>query len=169
MRRHLVRGTAQRLELFCGLFADPQPFTIRYPLVVQFLAARLYNEVLLGQGDLRLAGVAIHRNEVTGEAGEVEVIQLALAARAKLNHFAGAGKMVVRFVPRLFASLLCPLDRLLEASPLVIAQQRLQLSRAPVFSAVLVHLFQCFKVRVRCVGQFVHRLAHYSVKAAFTR
>ncbi|GEM_PF-2800605 len=101
MRRHLVRGTAQRLELFCGLFADLQPFTIRYPLVVQFLAARLYNEVLLGQGDLRLTRVAIHRNEVTGEAGEVVVLNFSLGPFAQRHHFAGAGKMVVRFVPRL--------------------------------------------------------------------
>ena len=107
-------GTTQCLEFFCGLFADLQPFTIRYQPVVQFLTARLYNEILLGQGDLRFARIAIHRNEVTGEAGEVVVLNFALSAFAQRHHFAGAGKMVVRLVPRLFANLLCPRYNLME-------------------------------------------------------
>src|SRR5690606_23613304 len=111
--------------------------------------------------DLRFARIAVDGDEVAREPGEVEVVHLALAARSKRDHFAGAGKMVTRLIARLFASVHGPLDDLLEAPPLVVAEQRLQVAGAPVFGTVLVHLFQvleAFGARCGMVGHALRSL-----------
>ncbi|MGI9168807.1 MAG: hypothetical protein ACR2FH_01335, partial [Caulobacteraceae bacterium] len=51
-------------------------------------AARLDGEIFLGVGDLGFSRVAVLGDQVTGEAGEVEIVYFALSARADLDHLA---------------------------------------------------------------------------------
>ena len=50
----------------------------------------------------QLVFVWMLRDEIAGETGEVVVVNRALAARAQADHFAGAGKMVLRAIARGF-------------------------------------------------------------------
>jgi hypothetical protein len=82
-----------------------------------------------------LAGVAILRNEVASNAGEVEIGNFTLSSLAMLDQFAGTGKMIGRVVTRLLARGYGALDRFLEAPPLAAAQERLEIPRALQYSA----------------------------------
>lgn len=114
-------------------------------LVRQFLPPCLHREILLGLRDRRFTRIAILRDQVTGEAREVVVVDLALAARSNGDHFAGAGKMVLHIVSRLRARRHCPPDGILEPSPLAVTKQRREVARAPVACAMFVSALECFE------------------------
>lgn len=85
--------------------------------------------------------VAVLGDEVAGEAGEMVVLNDLYRALAARDRFADAGKVIVLPVSRLLTRGYGALDGLLEASPLAITQQHLQIAGAPVLGAVLVGLF----------------------------
>ncbi len=89
------------LELLGRLLPQLQPFQVGDSLVGQLLAPRLEREVLLGVGDLRLAGITVLGNQVAGEPGELEVWDDLHRALTAGNRFAGAGKVMARLVTRL--------------------------------------------------------------------
>jgi len=53
--------------------------------------------------------------------------------------------MVSRFVPRLLARGLGAADRFLEPTPLAVAEQRLQIARAPIFGTMIVKALERFE------------------------
>ena len=61
------------------------------------------------------------------------------------HHFARARKMVVRFVTRLLTRGYSFFDCVFKASPMVIAQKRLDVAGVPVFRAVFIDLLEFFK------------------------
>ena len=114
-------------------------------MIGKLLAAGLDGEILLRPGDFRLAGVAVLGDEVTGKAGELVVIHHLDGAFAPGDRFAGTGKVMLRWISRLFTRGYATLYCLLESSPLAITQHRLQRTSAPVFGTVFVDLLQIFK------------------------
>ena len=158
----VLRRAGQGLELFGGLLAQFQPLHVGGGLIAQLLAARLDCEILLRMRDLGFARVAILGDQVAGEAGEVVVLYLALAAGAEVDHIAGAGKMVCWVVARGLARDHGSLDGLFKAPPLAVPQHWLQVSRAPVFGAVFVVLLERLERLRRCRLQIglPHRSLH---------
>ena len=57
---------------------------------------------------------------------------------ARLDQFAGAGKVMSCFVPRLLARGLGAAHRLLEPAPLAVTEQRPQIARGSMFGATIV-------------------------------
>jgi hypothetical protein len=117
----------------------------RRACTINFLAAGLDGEILLRFGNFRLARVAVLSNQVTGKAGEVVVFDIALTSLTYFDHFAGAGKMIMGLIYRLFTGCYRPLYSIVKPPPLAVTQKRLKLASAPKLSAMLVHLFQVFK------------------------
>ena len=76
------------------LLARSDPFGFEEALLDEFGPAGLDGEVGLREGDFRLLRIAVLRDEITGEAGEHEVFDLALAAGAEVDHFVDVNKMV---------------------------------------------------------------------------
>ena len=93
-------------------------------------------------GNFRFARVAVLGDEVTGEAGEVVIINHLNRTFTAGDRFAGAGKVMLRVVSRGRARRLGPVNGLFKAPPLAVPQHRLQVSRAPVFGAVFVVLLE---------------------------
>ena len=100
------------------------------------MSAGLNGERLLSQGNLRLARVAILSDQVTGESREMEIGHFLHRALTSDDRF--ARKAMVRIVTRLPARGYGLGDCLLEATPVAIAQQRLEVAGAPILRAVLV-------------------------------
>ena len=140
-----LRGAGQGLEFLGGLLAQLQPLDIGGQLVGKLLPPGLDGKVFLRLGDLRLARVAVHGDEIAGEAGELVVLYRTAAPRAQFDHFAGAGKMVVGVVARLLTRAYGALNGILEPAPLAIAQQGLQIAGALIFGAELVGQLEVFE------------------------
>lgn len=152
----ILRGAREGLELVFRLLPEFEPLDIRRVGVRKLLAARLDGEIFLGLRNGGLARISVLRDEVAREAGEVKIENFAFATRPEGDHFAGAGKMIGRFVTRLLARGYGALDRLLEAPPLAVAQKRLQVAGAPVLRAVLVDLSALLEgTAIRIGGDFV--------------
>lgn len=144
----LLGCPGEHFELFSGMLAQLQTFYVRCKLVSQLLAPSLNGEIFLGQRDLRLAGITVLCDQVAGEPGEMKVRDFTSASRTEIDHFAGAGKMVVGSVARLSARLLGAFDGLLESAPLGVAQHGLEITGAPVFHTVFVGALQTLKARI---------------------
>lgn len=82
---------------------------------------------------------------------------------AKIDHFAGAGKMVGRLISRLFAGGNGPFYGILEAAPLAVSQAGLEVPRAPVFRAVFVGFLEPFKGNATRRRQIIATHAHLPV------
>jgi hypothetical protein len=61
------------------------------------------------------------------------------------DRFTGAGEVMPMRISRLFTGCYRPFNRLLEVPPLAVAEQRLQVTSAPVFGAMLVGFFRFSK------------------------
>ena len=53
----------------------------------------LNSEIVLGKGNLGLAGVAILGHKIAGIAGEKDVVNRSLGSFGKIDHFADVRKM----------------------------------------------------------------------------
>ena len=71
------------------------------------------------------------------------------------DRFAGAGKVIIRIVSGLLTGTYGPLDRLLKASPLTVAEHGLQIARAPVFRAMRVGQLQVLERFAAESGQLI--------------
>jgi hypothetical protein len=61
------------------------------------------------------------------------------------DRFAGAGKVMSCFVPRLLAGDFSAPNRVLKPPPLGITKQRLKISRAPILRPMLIEALEFFK------------------------
>src|SRR3990172_3708103 len=115
--------------------------------------------------DLRFSRITILRDQVTGKAGEMVILHFLNGPFPAFDRFAGAGKVIIRLVTGLLARHLSLLNGVLKSPPLAVPQQRLQISRAPIFRAVLVALFELLKgFPSGFGGEFTH--GHLFVQAA---
>ena len=64
-------------------------------------------------------------------------------------------KVMAWIVTRLFARGYGLLNGILEASPVIVAQERLEVAGAPVFGTVVVGLFEALETCGPCLGQMV--------------
>ncbi len=87
------------------------------------------SDVSLFEGDLWLLRVAVLRDQIAGVAREHDVIDLALTARAKVDHFPDVRKMVDDPVPRDFAGCFRLENCIQEVLPFGAAQQMLEITR----------------------------------------
>ena len=108
---------------------------LQEPLFDQLGPAGLDGEVRLGEGDLLLLGITVLRDQVAGVAGEHDVIDFPLAARANIDHFADVGKMVGDFMSRDIASGFRLRHDVEKIVPLRVAKQLLKISGEPEFDA----------------------------------
>ena len=88
-----------------------------HSILDHYLLTRLGGKVALGKSDGFLARIAVLGDEVTGVAGEHEVINRSFGAAAKFDHFRDATKMVRHRVTRCFEGLNGAVDRGLEVLP----------------------------------------------------
>ncbi len=108
-------------------------------------SAGLNGKILLRVGNLRLARVAVLGDKVTCKTRKMVINHFLNSPLTANYRFARARKVMFRVIARLLARGRRLINRVLKAAPLGVTQQRLQVSRAPVFSAVLIELFQLLK------------------------
>ena len=114
-------------------------------LLNQFCPAGLHRKIGLGKSDFLFSGVAVLGDEITGVAAQHDVIHLALAARAEINHFVDVNKMVFDGMAGDFAGGFRLGNGRVEIAPFIVAEQVLQVAGKPVFNAALGLLGVRFK------------------------
>ena len=93
----------------------------------------LHSEIVLCKCDLRLAGIAVLRNQVAGIAGQHIIINLALRTFGKFDHFPDAGKMILDMLSCVYTRIPRLFDYIVEFFPLRIAEKPAKFSRTPTF------------------------------------
>src|SRR5690606_9683029 len=100
----------------------------------QLCPSGLQCEVSLGKRNFRLARIPVLGNQIAGVAGEHDVVDLSLAARADVDHFVNVNKMVrdtmSRDVARRFG---LGYGTTGEIPPFGIPQEMLNIARQPEF------------------------------------
>lgn len=87
-------STRQSFELLGCLLADLQPFHIGSKGIRNFLATCLDSKVFLCFGNFGFTWIAVLRNKITGEAGEMIIINNLYCTFTTGYRFAGAGKVM---------------------------------------------------------------------------
>ena len=92
---------------------------------VRVLRWRLHSR----SGDGRFARVAVLRDQVAGEAGKVEILNVLNRPFTAGDRFAGAGKVMPGGIARLLTGHHGALDRVFKPAPLAVIEQGLQIAR----------------------------------------
>jgi hypothetical protein len=91
----------------------------------------------LGEGDFMFLWIVVLSDQIARVTGQHQVLDLALAARAKIDHFGDLNKMVGNWMFRYLAGDCGFGDNAREVAPLGVSQQMLNVARQPVFNATV--------------------------------